>query len=348
MQKKKVAAKDKALEHFDDFYQTIYGESWPNIRAALLKDRNKHMAIVNNFGDTEKTIEKFELAGAINLKSIYDVQRANLPFRNVRAKKKQVNETKPEQLEIENVLADKQIEELRSVYPADYEPSQRSLGEAAEDEDSRQLAKPLEPVQMRPLEEDLAMAKPDITRIIKPSMGLTSSTLHEYIPATKIKGLDDWLLESDHYGYYEKGAGLKVKVEIDPILNIPEHLKVYTFEALNDSKFPSPKRGVVGVYDYYLMDGGSILPVLALDLQPGDNVLDMCAAPGGKTMAILQTLMPRVLVANDSSLSRMNKINDVIEEYFGDLGVWNDRLFITHRDARELEELDMYNKVRDW
>lgn len=48
----------------------------------------------------------------------------------------------------------------------------------------------------------------------------------------------------------------------------------------------------VNYLDYYLMDGGSLLPVLALDLQPDDKVLDMCAAPGGKSFLCLQTLYP--------------------------------------------------------
>jgi 16S rRNA C967 or C1407 C5-methylase (RsmB/RsmF family) len=38
------------------------------------------------------------------------------------------------------------------------------------------------------------------------------------------------------------------------------------------------------------MDAASILPVVALDLDPSDSVLDLCAAPGGKSLAILQTL----------------------------------------------------------
>lgn len=52
------------------------------------------------------------------------------------------------------------------------------------------------------------------------------------------------------------------------------------------------------VTDYYLMDGGSILPVLALDLKYGDRVLDMCSAPGGKALATLQTLLPGKVLLN--------------------------------------------------
>lgn len=44
-----------------------------------------------------------------------------------------------------------------------------------------------------------------------------------------------------------------------------------------------------GLLGYYLMDAASVLPCLALDVKQGHNVLDLCAAPGGKTLALLQT-----------------------------------------------------------
>ena len=40
------------------------------------------------------------------------------------------------------------------------------------------------------------------------------------------------------------------------------------------------------------MDAASLLPVIALNLKPLDTVLDLCAAPGGKSLSILQTLYP--------------------------------------------------------
>jgi len=93
------------------------------------------------------------------------------------------------------------------------------------------------------------------------------------------------------------------------------------------------------------MDGASILPVLALDLQPGDVVLDMCAAPGGKMLSMLQTLMPSILVANDIKKSRVNRIHNVVNQFLADIGQWDDKLFFTERDARFIEDKDMYNKV---
>lgn len=50
--------------------------------------------------------------------------------------------------------------------------------------------------------------------------------------------------------------------------------------------FRPDKNGLLG---YYLMDAASLLPCLALDVQEGHSVLDLCAAPGGKTLALLQT-----------------------------------------------------------
>lgn len=50
--------------------------------------------------------------------------------------------------------------------------------------------------------------------------------------------------------------------------------------------FRPDKNSLLG---YYLMDAASLLPCLALDVQEGHSVLDLCAAPGGKTLALLQT-----------------------------------------------------------
>lgn len=64
---------------------------------------------------------------------------------------------------------------------------------------------------------------------------------------------------------------------------------------------------ILGVYSHYLMNGASILPVLALDIQAGDKILDACAAPGGKSLLMLQSLLPGIVVSNDIMASRINR-----------------------------------------
>jgi len=87
-----------------------------------------------------------------------------------------------------------------------------------------------------------------------------------------------------------------------------------------------------------------VLPVLALDLQPGDAVLDMCAAPGGKTLSIFQTLMPDLMVANDIQKSRLKRISKVWNQYVASIN-HGKLFFITDRDARFIDDKDMFNKV---
>lgn len=198
--------------------------------------------------------------------------------------------------------------------------------------------------------------------------------------------MDDWVLESDHYKFYDKANDFRINVEKESVLSFPEHLHVYTFERENYTRFPNPKKGstgvsglyyffqffqiliIVNIYiffrifyellykykykwcnlyfsDYYLFDGGSILPVLALDIQFNDMVLDMCAAPGGKALTIFQTLMPRVLVANDVGQSRINRLKNVMNEYVSNICEGQKLLIITQQDARSIDENGRYNKV---
>jgi ribosomal RNA methyltransferase Nop2 len=57
---------------------------------------------------------------------------------------------------------------------------------------------------------------------------------------------------------------------------------------------------------YMLQSACSFLPVLALGPKPGDKVLDMAAAPGGKTTYIGQMMKNQgVLVANDLKKDRL-------------------------------------------
>jgi NOL1/NOP2/sun family putative RNA methylase len=59
----------------------------------------------------------------------------------------------------------------------------------------------------------------------------------------------------------------------------------------------------------YVQDAASMIPPVALDVQPGMRVLDLCAAPGSKTTQIAQYLgNTGVLVGNDFSGDRLNPL----------------------------------------
>lgn len=57
----------------------------------------------------------------------------------------------------------------------------------------------------------------------------------------------------------------------------------------------------------YVQEEVSLLPVVLLDPQPGERILDLCAAPGNKTAQIALKVGPRgTVIANDRSLERIS------------------------------------------
>ncbi|XP_011258246.1 5-methylcytosine rRNA methyltransferase NSUN4 isoform X1 [Camponotus floridanus] len=341
--RKKKTHMDKALKHFDEFYGNVYGKSWEDIRTALLMETHKYMAVVNSFSDLDRVKSEMENQGAMNLRAIYETYKEDFDAQLSESNKKKRKKELARNQETESAISDAQISAIQSHYPTDYTSPPVSLSTMNDDEDIVMESQGQQPVAMKSIESNLNEISVDENRIIHPNAGL--SGLYEFVPATKIKGMEDWVLESQHYGYYKEGADFSVKIEKEIMLTFPQYLNIYTFEENNDSKFSYPKKGSTGVLDYYLLDGASVLPVLALDLQPGDAMLDMCAAPGGKTLSALQTLLPHTIVANDVSQSRVKKIHNVIDQFVADIGQWQDRLHVTGRDARYIDDKDLYNKI---
>ncbi len=61
--------------------------------------------------------------------------------------------------------------------------------------------------------------------------------------------------------------------------------------------------------DFYVQDPSTLIAVDALDPQPGETILDMCAAPGGKTAYIAQKMQNRGrIIAADSSSVRLGLV----------------------------------------
>lgn len=350
---KKRETKDRALENFDDFYGSVFGKRWGSIRAALLT-RHKYMALVNNFGDTEDTIAELEAAGAISLRNIYNVAKANMQPNQIRLLshdqnrlvdrklggilQRQQNEQDPllEQYD-RTSTASAAATDRKSKLDDDDEDA--TVKPATDGEDRVSYKKPLQ----RVIAEDSDL---DYRRLVDSSLG--TAGLHEFIPATRLKGMEDWVLESDHYKYYSTADDFPLTIELETELTFPEHLHIYTFERGNITNFQRARRSCTNVSSHYILNGSSVLPALALDVQPGDRVLDACASPGGKSLLMLQTLHPERLVCNDVQESRLRRVEKTLSEFVYDFDAkWqaSGRCAFTQKDARVIDAYGEYDRV---
>ena len=83
----------------------------------------------------------------------------------------------------------------------------------------------------------------------------------------------------------------------------------YTNEEEQPAKHPYYFAGL-----YYIQEPSAMLPAALLDVRPGDRVLDLCAAPGGKTTELGAKLKGRgMLVSNDISASRAKALVKNVE-----------------------------------
>ncbi|XP_078593970.1 5-cytosine rRNA methyltransferase NSUN4-like [Branchiostoma floridae x Branchiostoma japonicum] len=117
------------------------------------------------------------------------------------------------------------------------------------------------------------------------------------------------------HGTQETGVERVRDEESSPSLPVAAtNLRLYSMA--DTSRFPPAQPDADGILTYYAMDAASVLPVLALNLNSGDIVLDMCAGPGGKTLAILNTSVSLSgIIANEPKSSRLKRLNQVLRLY---------------------------------
>ncbi|WP_405110776.1 RsmB/NOP family class I SAM-dependent RNA methyltransferase [Paenibacillus sp. FSL K6-1217] len=101
----------------------------------------------------------------------------------------------------------------------------------------------------------------------------------------------------------------------DPIAWCPSGF--YTAEGARPGKHPHYHAGL-----YYIQEPSAMAPVELLDVQPGDRVLDLCAAPGGKSTQIAAKLQGEgLLVSNDLHPERTKALAKNLELYGVRIGI---------------------------
>lgn len=121
----------------------------------------------------------------------------------------------------------------------------------------------------------------------------------------------------------------------------------FDFYLLDKSQSSSVSSEVEKLLEFfYWMDLASAFPVLALDLQKNDRVLDMCSAPGGKALMMAELKKTgKEIVLNDSSLARLKRLRRVLQEYLTENVFAEFR--VMHGDGRFLhqKELAPFDKI---
>ncbi|GIX83825.1 hypothetical protein CEXT_337321 [Caerostris extrusa] len=172
---------------------------------------------------------------------------------------------------------------------------------------------------------------------------LVNDTASEFMPVTEFKHRE--FDDEDLSNFYQPNPGFKAKVIKHGVIHYPESWEIYYSPRGKFRKFPSPKTDETGLLNYYLMDGASILPVLALDVQKDEDVGDLCASPGGKSLAILFGLRFGKLVCNDAKLSRVNKLKTVLNSYLPDTKEWSQKILVSNLDVRDWTCFDAFDKI---
>lgn len=80
---------------------------------------------------------------------------------------------------------------------------------------------------------------------------------------------------------------------------------------------------------YYIQEASAMASAVYLDAQPGERVLDLCAAPGGKSTQIADAMQGKgLLVSNEINPSRAKSLSENIER----MGIKN-ALVVSHEPA---------------
>ncbi len=92
--------------------------------------------------------------------------------------------------------------------------------------------------------------------------------------------------------------------------------------------------------DIIIQDASSYIAVKNLGVTEEDILLDACAAPGGKSLAILQTFSPKLLLATDIHEHKIEVMKKMKEKY------GYDNFEVKLNDAAKIDNLDMkFDKI---
>lgn len=193
-----------ALDHFDSFYKSIFQSQWPSIRLGLLS-KTKKLAVVNNFGDTNETEKFLKSLGSFDLREYINIQKSYTMIEDIEQHKSNMDVEKAVDQEIRNVedIEDNEFypPQKQVIAKAKFYSHGNNENKKDIDENSDFIYDPEE--TLTSLETDLSKADLDLSRLILPNSEMSKDMLNDFVPVTKLRGLEEYISESEYYKYYK-------------------------------------------------------------------------------------------------------------------------------------------------
>ena len=169
------------------------------------------------------------------------------------------------------------------------------------------LRQQADPSNTKPLSPAADAGHPNwLFKKIKKDWPEHSQALFDYNNSAPAMSLRVNLAKNSRDEYQQLLTDAGIETELDP--NSPSGLRL--IQAVAVSELPHFENGAVSV-----QDPGAQLAALLLDVQGPMQVLDACAAPGGKTIHTLESAPKCTLTAIDSSSERLLRVKENLARY---------------------------------
>lgn len=162
---------------------------------------------------------------------------------------------------------------------------------------------------------------------------------HQQTPPPLSLRVNQMINSRADYGVKLEGSGIAYQT-IGELAGVPLESAVIIDAPLPVSQLPEFTKGAVSVQDA----GAQLAPIL-LNPQKGERLLDACAAPGGKTAHLLETIdaEPAELIALEIDAERAKKIVNTLTR----LRLLNDQVRVITGDASQQDWWDgnLFDKI---
>ena len=179
----------------------------------------------------------------------------------------------------------------------------------------------------------------------RPFKGLVNAVLRRLIadgcPADDPEALaPSWLYARWRSAYGDAAANVARKIAEEPATDLtprdPAKALALEGELLPGGSFRVSQKGDITTWsgyaegDWWVQDAAAAIPARLLNVKPGETALDLCAAPGGKTLQLAAA--GASVVAVDRSAPRLRRLKENLERtgltaevIVADAETWNDR-----------------------